>query len=56
MIIKAQELTAEEMARRSRLKVTRQGLVENEPVIPAFKLVRNPFYFHTIKTLFYLKE
>ena len=39
MIIKAEEQTAEEMARRARIKVTRQGLVENDGVPPIFKPV-----------------
>jgi len=37
MIIKAEEQSAEEMARRARIKVTRQGLVENDAVLPIFK-------------------
>jgi len=40
MIINAEEQTAEEMARRTRIKVTRQGLVDNDPMLPMFKLVR----------------
>lgn len=41
MIIKAEEQSAEEMARRARIKVTRQGLVENDAVLPIFKPVRD---------------
>jgi len=41
MIIKADEQTAEEMARRARTKNTRQGLVDNDAILPAFKPVRN---------------
>ena len=39
-IIKAEEQTAEEMARRAKMKVTRQGIVDNDGVFPAFKPVR----------------
>ena len=35
MIIKAEEQTAEEMARRARTKNTRQGLVDNDALLPA---------------------
>jgi len=42
MIINAEEQTAEEMARRTKIKVTRQGLVDNDPMLPMFKLVRKP--------------
>jgi len=41
MIIKAGEQTAEEMARRAQTKNTRQGLVDNDAILPAFKSVRN---------------
>ncbi len=41
MIIKAEEQTAEEMARRARTKNTRQGLVDNDAILPVFKPVRN---------------
>ncbi|CAM4927111.1 unnamed protein product [Rotaria socialis] len=37
MIIKAEEQTAEEMARRARTKVTRQGLIDNDSVLPVYK-------------------
>ncbi|CAF0951740.1 unnamed protein product [Rotaria sordida] len=37
MIIKAEEQTAEEMARRARTKITRQGLIDNDAVLPLFK-------------------
>ncbi|CAF2371700.1 unnamed protein product [Rotaria sp. Silwood2] len=37
MIIKAEEQTAEEMARRARTKITRQGLVDNDAALSAFK-------------------
>jgi hypothetical protein len=37
MIIKAGEQTAEEMERRARTKNTRQGLVDNDAVLPIFK-------------------
>ena len=40
MIIKAEEQVAVEMARRAKIKFTRQGLVENDSILPAFKLVR----------------
>jgi hypothetical protein len=40
MIINAEQQTAEEMARRTRIKVTRQGLVDNDSMLPMFKLVR----------------
>ena len=39
MIIKAEEQSAEEMARRGKVKITRQGLVDNDAVLPALKLV-----------------
>jgi hypothetical protein len=41
MIINAEQQKAEEMARRVRMKVTRQGLVDNDAILPAFKSVRN---------------
>jgi hypothetical protein len=44
MIIKAEEESAEEMARRAKVKVTRQGIVDNDAVLPLFKLVR--FFFN----------
>ncbi|CAF0934143.1 unnamed protein product [Adineta steineri] len=37
MIMKAEEQSAEEMARRARTKNTRQGIVDNDPVLPMFK-------------------
>ena len=44
MIIKAGEQSAEEMARRARVKNTRQGLVDNEAILPnvriSFLLIR----------------
>jgi hypothetical protein len=41
MIIKAGEQTAEEMERRARTKNTRQGLVDNDAILPILKSVRN---------------
>jgi len=41
MIIKAEEQTAEEMARRAKTKITRQGVVDNDAMAPVFKGVRN---------------
>ncbi len=43
MIMKAEEQTAEEMARRAKTKNTRQGLIDNDAVLPVFKLVRKIF-------------
>ncbi|CAF3370644.1 unnamed protein product [Rotaria sp. Silwood1] len=37
MIIKAEEQSAEEMARRARTKITRQGVVDNDAILPVFK-------------------
>ncbi|CAF1064615.1 unnamed protein product [Adineta steineri] len=37
MIMKAEEQSAEEMARRARTKNTRQGIVDNDSVLPMFK-------------------
>jgi hypothetical protein len=41
MIIKAEEQTAEEMARRAKTKITRQGVVDNDAMVQVFKGVRN---------------
>ncbi len=41
MILNAEQQTAEEMARRVKIKVTRQGLVDNDAFhLPIFNLVR----------------
>jgi len=41
MIINAEQQKAEEMARRVRMKVTRQGLVDNDAIhLPVFNSVR----------------
>lgn len=40
MIIKAEEQTAEEMARRAKTKITRQGLIDNDAVLSTYKIVR----------------
>ena len=52
MIIKAEEQIALEMARRAKTKVTRQGLVDNDPILPIFKHVRkflkNYYLFYCI--------
>ena len=40
-IMEAEEQTAEEMARRAKIKVTRQGIVDNDSVFPVFQPVRN---------------
>jgi hypothetical protein len=41
MILNAEQQTAEEMARRVKIKVTRQGLVDNDALhLPIFNLVR----------------
>lgn len=45
MIIKAGEQTAEEMARRARTKNTRQGLVDNEPILSTVRIKNILFYF-----------
>jgi len=37
MIIEAGEQTAEEMARRARTKNTRQGLVDNDAILPGVR-------------------
>ena len=39
MIMKAEEQTAEEMARRARTKLTRQGIVDNDSVLTMLKEV-----------------
>ncbi len=41
MIINAEQQKAEEMARRVRMKVTRQGLVDNDAIhLPIYNSVR----------------
>jgi len=57
MIIKAEEQTAEEMARRAKTKITRQGVVDNDAMVQVFKGVRNFSKLNNYLILFlYFKE
>jgi hypothetical protein len=57
MIIKAEEQTAEEMARRAKTKITRQGVVDNDVMARVFKGVRNFSKLNNYRILFlYFKE